>query len=169
MLSVKRKSDSIEKFLCSPNDELEETLLTLIAHEEKKIVITVFMFTLVSIVDALLDAHVRGVDVCVVVDQSSVIDKSLILRKLYEGGVDDVFFFKKRLMHNKVAIFSQNLYEHSIIWTGSANFTDAGFHKNQENVVVCNSDALVKKYREQSNRIIEGSMAWCEYEGTCRK
>jgi len=167
LLSIKRKSDGIKKVLFSPGGKLEETFCTLIAHEKKEIRIAAYVLTLMCIVNALLAARKRGIMVSVVIDKEKCEGEAP--RKLYDGGVDDVSVYKGKCMHHKFAVFRKNIFKRSLVWHGSANFTDCGFHRNEDSATVEDSIELVTQFSDQFGKIKERCIPLCEYKGCCRK
>jgi len=51
-------------------------------------------------------------------------------------------------MHDKFAVFGRH-----VVWTGSANFTDDGFARNFENIVIITSTELADGYRGEFDRM----------------
>lgn len=56
------------------------------------------------------------------------------------------------LMHNKFMVFDGQQVQ-----TGSINYSDAGFHKNFENMIVLNSEELASRYVEYFDYILNTS------------
>jgi len=52
-------------------------------------------------------------------------------------------------MHNKFVIFSCNVGNKTLLWTGSFNFTKSAQLRNQENVVVLDDPCIIEKYEKQ--------------------
>jgi len=148
----------------SPDHKPTDKLLELINHSKYKIHAAVYMITDHQIAQALVHAKARGVDVQLIVDQSSVdleYGKGSFLRK---NNVD-IFVFREQkkshknkkysknrfgaLMHNKFALIDNQ------VWTGSFNWTKNANIRNQENVVLTDDQEIYKPFEEQFKVIQE--------------
>ena len=65
---------------------------------------------------------------------------------IYQSSTDNR---ESSLMHNKFCIFENNVEHHSIVWTGSFNFTMRAYERNQENVVVLDNPHIIEKFKAQ--------------------
>ena len=156
-LQIPEKADRIIQAFFSPDDDTRGILLNLIACEKEKICFTAYLITDETIVDALLEAHQRGVCVQVVTDKFCCRGKYGKVRKLHSGGIDVLVYsgHKKsgsklsNIMHNKFVVFNNNLLGRSIIWTGSLNFTHSARLRNQENVLLLDDQKVIEKYLKQ--------------------
>ncbi|GEM_PF-1018370 len=156
-LRVDRKKSSVTQVFFTPDDDVRSVLLDLIACEQKKIWVAAFLLTDAVIARALLDAQKGGVKVEVVVDRVCCKNKHGKVDMLCEGKVCPFVYCGKQpagshasdIMHNKFVIFDKNIYDFSIVWTGSFNFTHSARLRNQENVLVLNDQAIVERYKQQ--------------------
>ena len=91
------------------------------------------------IVEAIVDAHERGVTVRIVTDdEHGIEDKDGILQLIKDLGVPVVDDDRSALMHNKFMIMDS-----AAVWTGSWNYTVNGTYRNNNNAVVFqNADAV---------------------------
>ncbi len=91
------------------------------------------------IVQAILDAHERGVTVRIVTDdEHGIEDSDGILQGIKDAGVPVVDDSRSALMHNKFMIMDS-----AAVWTGSWNYTVNGTYRNNNNAVVMqNADAV---------------------------
>ena len=136
----------------SPEDQLDKRLIEQIEKENKSIHVCVYTFTHRAIVNALIDAKKRGVEVEVIVNRLAVKNKSP-LQKLVEAGIS-VFVWDgdrskrknahKPLMHNKFCVFGMDK-----VWTGSFNFTYEASKIHQENALVIQDASLASAYKGQ--------------------
>lgn len=154
------KSGIIKKTLFAPNDDIKKTLLYLIDQEQKNISIAMFAFTDKDFAHALTQAQQRGVRVEIIVDPSNMYGRYNKLTDLHNGNVAIFVYnpnrFNKKIpgiMHNKFALFSKNICNKSIIWTGSFNFTRAAYQRNQENVLILDDKDTISKFIKQFNEI----------------
>jgi phosphatidylserine/phosphatidylglycerophosphate/cardiolipin synthase-like enzyme len=147
--------------LFAPDDNVLEVLTHLIENEKTSIRMAAFLLTDYEIIKQLLAAKGRGVDIEIVFDSKAV--KSFYAKKvrlLKNKGIK-VFVYKQlthnaqgdkaeenmsNIMHNKFIIFGNNIFGKSLLWTGSFNFTYSAHAWNQENVVVFDDAAIIKKF-----------------------
>lgn len=157
-------NDCVRCAYFSPEDSVRSVLLYLIAQETKYIHVAMFNFTERKLAQALVDAHVRGVHVEVVVDQANIYSPYSKLSLLDQGGVK-LFIYNARciqknvssLMHNKFVVFGNNILGKSLVCTGSFNFTRAAHHSNQENVLVLDDAMVITKYGKKFEQLKECS------------
>lgn len=149
----------IREVYFSPDDDLQQKLISYIDKEKKAIYLAIFSFTDKEIAQALSSAHKRGVDVQVVADPSFLTDRFTKISFLEMQGVPIYMYDPKQspnhkatysnLMHNKFVLFENNIDNRSLVWTGSFNFTKSARLSNQENVVVLSHPEIVAQYKEQ--------------------
>jgi phosphatidylserine/phosphatidylglycerophosphate/cardiolipin synthase-like enzyme len=155
-------NDCVKNVYFSPNDDIRSVLLYLIEQETQYIHIAMFNFTEKKLAQALVDAQLRGVKVEVVVDQSNMYSPYGKLSILHQGQVK-VFVYntnrksRSSLMHNKFALFGNNIIGKSLICTGSFNFTRAAYSSNEENILVLDDTILVTKYADKFEQLKESS------------
>lgn len=102
-----------------------------IRSAKKSIRIALFTFTHQGLIEEVIDAHHRGVQVAIVVDMHSGVGASAkAVEKLKKAGVPIFLSRGVQLLHHKfVYIDEQTLV------TGSANWTKAAFYKNSDCVL----------------------------------
>lgn len=136
----------------SPEDHLEKRLIEMIEEENKNIYICVYSFTHRGIMNALIAAKKRGVDVEVVVDRFSIKVSSSLYR-LSNAGIpvyvwDPIRPRRQKAhrprMHHRFCLFGNRR-----VWTGSFNFTDEAARLHQENIVIIDDPILAHKYKNQ--------------------
>lgn len=147
--------------LFSPDDNVYDLLLALIDQEQEKINIAIFTFTDTIVVQALQKAHERGVIINIITDRSCVLDRYNKIDELYNMGIPIYVYNpaynnkKVGIMHHKFIIFTKNVNNRSIVWTGSYNLTKSARWHNQENVVVFNRKAVVKRFVNQFIQLLK--------------
>lgn len=159
----------IKRALFSPDDNIKETLLNLIASEQNSIKIAIFSFTNADIAQALIKAAQGGISVEVITDPSCFRDPFTKIPLLNEQGVR-VFVYKPirsksvliDKMHDKFIIFGKNINDKSIISTGSFNFTKSASEHNQENVVILDDLAIIDQFNQQFSRLKQRSRRYSE-------
>lgn len=118
----------------------EAMLIDAIRNTRQSLLIQAYSFTSPSIAEAVIQAHKRGVDVRVIVDQSQVGEKYTSATFLKHAGIPVVVDFEPAIAHNKVMIFDQQA-----VFTGSFNFTRSAQNRNTENGIIIRGDASVVK------------------------
>ena len=128
----------------SPNAGAEELVLKVISGAQKSIRLAAYSFTSPKIVRALLEAHKRGVDVRIVVDDSNAKTKSgqAALNLVVTAGISTRINGKYAIHHDKYVIADGRHLQ-----TGSFNYSQAAAKSNSENVlVVWHRPTLAKTY-----------------------
>ncbi len=153
-LLINNENKIAEAFF-SPDDELRSILIALIDAEQKSLSVAIYTLTDKNIAHALIRAHKRGIAIECVVDPAYGNDRYSKIDQLANEGIA-IFVYQSSdneraasLMHNKFVIFKENIKHHSILWTGSFNFTVRAHERNQENVVVLDNAHIIEKYVKQ--------------------
>jgi phosphatidylserine/phosphatidylglycerophosphate/cardiolipin synthase-like enzyme len=163
LFSAEKGAVANYQILFSPEDCIADKLISLIKKEKKSIMAAVYCLMHKDIIQALIDAHRRGVRVEVIVDPFSA-KAHAPARKMEEFNLP-VFVWsppyrykkskkgkqvkqRKPLMHDKFCVFGD-----SCVWTGSFNFTFEASHSNRENVVVLENAQIGSSYLEEFERI----------------
>lgn len=147
--TITTKDGLIKKALFAPDDSVKKVLVGLIHAEQEHIYVAIFSLTDIDIVQALIDAHHRGVTVEIVADTSCLKYSGSKIVKLHEAGINVRTFpteDSRALMHNKFVVFVKNLNNQPILWTGSFNFTYSASRFNQENVLILQDADLAQDY-----------------------
>lgn len=146
-------------YICSyfsPDEGVADVFISYINTEQKSIRIACYLLTHLQIAKALIRAVERGVLVELVIDQTSL-DSSGV-HKLLGAGIP-IFVYvppmerdarkpghrRNILMHNKFCIFESQ----GLLWTGSFNFTLTAAEANQENVVILDDPATVRRFSDR--------------------
>ena len=125
------------------------TILQAIDGSRSAIRIQMYSLTLQEIVNALLRAKRRGVDVRLIVDFGQFRDDrndSLRIASLASQGVPVLFDTVPGLMHDKVMVIDSEM-----VLTGSFNYTWGAEHWNAENLVVVRDRVLAAEYLRNWN------------------
>jgi phosphatidylserine/phosphatidylglycerophosphate/cardiolipin synthase-like enzyme len=102
-----------------------------------------YSFTSAPIAKALLDAHKRGVQVHVILDQSQRSDKYSSADFLANQGVPVLIDANHAIAHNKIIVVDGEL-----VLTGSFNFTNGAQEKNAENLLIIRDSTLAAQYTQ---------------------
>ena len=140
--SLSLKGRKIEPLiLATPDQTLElsflpddtkalKKLVAQLAAAKKTIKVAMFTFTHPELINALVDAHKRGVDVEIVIDSDSSRKTSSIAYQRFLREKMQVYASKRvGLLHEKMAIIDD-----TTLIMGSANWTRAAFGQNSENL-----------------------------------
>lgn len=133
----------------SPDGSAEKLILNTINSAQKSIRIAAYAFTSPTIVDALLRAKKRGIDIAVIVDhkQNTQLDTKgrgkAALNLLVNAKIPVKTLNTRNTQHSKYMVID-NLH----IQTGSYNYSAAAALYNHENVIVIrNNELLAKTYQ----------------------
>lgn len=114
-----------------PDTKQKESLTKLIStldNASSSIFIAMFTLTHPAILEALLRAKIRGVEVCVALDFFTARGASKkAVEKLSQANIQLIFSRGQQLLHHKWALIDS----HTFI-TGSTNWTTSAFKKNQD-------------------------------------
>ena len=111
------------------------------------------------VVDALLEAKKRGVEVRLVTEHDTTRTKkgkgSRFVTRLEEAGIEVVSDPSRRrgLMHNKFAVI-----DGAYLWTGSYNATVNDSAKNNNNAILICSSLLADIYKDEFLEMFEASL-----------
>ncbi len=149
-------SAKVEVFF-SATDGCKDKIIKSINSAQKSIKIAIYHITSREIMQALIDAKKRGLDIKIVADGEQAKDKFSKVSLLIKEGVDlkitDYSTRKKRFltpkMHHKFMIIDRKY-----VMTGSFNFTASAEELNDENCVfIYDSVEVVEKFEREFERL----------------
>ena len=147
-VTIEQPSDtpnSITEVYFSPSKDCENGLIKLIQSATKTIDASVYSINNTNIVNALKQAHKRGVKIRILTDRTQASGKSSKVKELRAAGIDIRVHSKHKIEHNKFGI-----YDGKKASTGSYNWTNPASDKNSENCVFfTDNPAVVSKYQER--------------------
>ena len=130
--------------LFSPKGGCADAIIAEISKAKKSIRVQAYSFTSDPIEAALVQAHIRGVKVTVIVDRSQAAGAlGAAAGPLHEQGIEVLVDAKHAIAHNKVMIVDDE-----VVITGSYNFTKQAEIGNAENLLIIRDAALALKYAE---------------------
>lgn len=148
--------DRMPVMLTSDQYDIKETLLELIRQEQASIKIAMFTFTSDEIFRELINAHNRGIDISVYVDnrQAEEFYMKKIITKLIDAGINTKLVRSTR-MHHKFLIFKSNQIADgkSILANGSYNLTEAANSQNLEDIIFVADPKLINLFEEEFTKI----------------
>lgn len=131
----------------SPQDKgFREALVPLIRNSKQYIYIPTFLFTHSLLKNELIAAKNRGVDVKIIIDATNTYGRHSVFKELRNSGIPVKVENYAGKMHAKTIIIDD---EYLIL--GSANFSNSGENKNDENMLIIKSSKLTKAYKDYFN------------------
>lgn len=132
------------EFYFSPQDKvIQKALIPIINNAEKYIYIPTFVITEKQIVQALINAKQRGVDIKIILDALSASNKNSKHKELRQAGIMLKTENYAGKMHSKSIIIDDKF-----LVLGSMNLSYSGENKNDENIVIIKNPAVAKFYKE---------------------
>jgi phospholipase D len=125
----------------TPDEKCCPKIVNCIDEAKQTIHVRAYAFTSKDIANALVQAHRRGVVVLVLVDKQQMKSTHSQVSVLVDAGINVRREKCKGLAHNKVIII-----DHSILVTGSYNFTKGAESRNAENLLILKQRILAQKY-----------------------
>lgn len=126
----------------TPPSKCGNFIVEQIKEANQSIYIQAYGFTSKKIIDALIEAKNRGVEIEIILDRSNFHKKKQNVIKLLESNQIKIHQDKVAgIAHNKVMII-----DNTTVITGSFNFTDNADKKNAENVIVLHDSNLAQQY-----------------------
>ncbi len=128
----------------SPQDKsISNAVLPLINKSKKYIYIPTFVLTDKRVTEALISAKNRGVEVKIIIDALNASVQHSKHKELRAGGIEVKTENYAGKMHSKSMIVDD---KYTII--GSMNFSNSGENRNDENLVVIDSEEIAKFYKQ---------------------
>jgi phosphatidylserine/phosphatidylglycerophosphate/cardiolipin synthase-like enzyme len=138
----------------------EALLEEVIGSAKTSLDIAIYSITKKDILDAILSAKARGVNVRVITDRQEARGKyqAADLRRLRDAGIPVKVNTHPGLMHLKVTIADQ-----SVLTTGSYNYTVAASTTNDEVLVVIRDPAIAKEWDAQFERMWDDTSQFADW------
>ncbi len=127
----------------SPKGGCTDAVVTELNAAKSTVLVQAYSLTSAPIARALLEAHKRGVDVQVILDESNRSDKYSSADFLVNVGIAVKIDAKHAIAHNKVMVI-----DGQTVITGSFNFTKAAENNNAENLLVIQEPGMASKYAQ---------------------
>ncbi|HVA79892.1 MAG TPA: phospholipase D family protein [Candidatus Binataceae bacterium] len=129
---------------CDPARAIEAAVG--VAHTS--ILVQAYEITPGPLVNVLIEAHQRGVDVRAIVDYRQLTDRrnhddAFAVEHLAAAGIPVLVDRPRGIMHDKVMII-----DGEVVVTGSFNYTYSAEHRNVENLLVIHDPALAAQYTQ---------------------
>jgi phosphatidylserine/phosphatidylglycerophosphate/cardiolipin synthase-like enzyme len=117
-------------------------VLDLLKRAKREIWVAAFVLTDTRMVEAMVQAHRRGVRVQVVIEARNL--ENSRGETLKQAGIDVRKDGNPYTMHHKVMVVDGEW-----VVTGSYNFTSSGFGRNNENLLILHDSALAQRYQQE--------------------
>jgi phosphatidylserine/phosphatidylglycerophosphate/cardiolipin synthase-like enzyme len=127
----------------SPRGGATEAIVRELDAAQRSVLVQAYSFTSDVIAKALVDAHKRGVQVAVILDDSQDTEQYSDTDFLHNMGIPTYIDEKHGIAHNKVMVI-----DGLTVLTGSFNFTKAAEERNAENLLVIRDKKLAGYYEE---------------------
>ena len=154
VITTAPKGDYYELYFTNPKDSndnsVEEALISKIDGSTISIDMAVFEFDIKEVMEALIRAENRGVDIRIVYDNEYT-DKDPQMAELKSDGIPAIPDKRSNLMHNKFFVFDD-----ACVWTGSFNISNNASHKNNENAIYFCSPEAVANYSTEFTEMYSG-------------
>lgn len=132
---------SVEAYF-SPSGGCTEAIVREIRKAKIGIMMQAYCLTSRAIVEEIIAAHHRGVDVNVVLDKVNCGKNGAMARALVKDGILVMVDRSVSIMHSKVIMI-----DGTTLITGSFNFTESAERRNAENLLILKGDEnLIKTY-----------------------
>jgi phosphatidylserine/phosphatidylglycerophosphate/cardiolipin synthase-like enzyme len=118
---------------------LDDALIALLDGAKQSIDIAIYDLKDEGIINALVDAHERGVNVRMVGDADESDDDGYIT--LEEAGIGQSLRETSGIMHNKFVVIDER-----VVWTGSTNLTYNGLYRNNNDALLLDSKDLAEEF-----------------------
>ena len=132
----------------SRTEDTSALLIDWIDRATETIQIMVMLITHDELADALIDAHNRGIDVDIIIDDDWYFSSGSDYQRVLDSGVDIRGDARSGLMHHKVMII-----DGSVVITGSHNWSGSAEDSNDENVIVLSSTGIADIYLVEFDRL----------------
>ncbi|XP_031639958.1 mitochondrial cardiolipin hydrolase-like [Contarinia nasturtii] len=133
--------------------KLLKKLIDKIDSAEKSISIAMYNMYNDQLINNIVKARLRGVNVKLIMDKSNILDiedgrKLNAARNLQTAGVNvKVAGDERKLMHNKFCLIDP-MSPNSVLINGSLNWSTGGIKNNYENVMFLTDQHLIKQYKQ---------------------
>lgn len=128
----------------SPSKDCEDRTAQAIKETKQEISAAVYSINNKKIVDALLEAKVRGVKIRILTDHIQATQRSSRVLEMIQNGLPVRVHSKHKIEHNKFAV-----YDGALVGTGSFNWTGPAARSNSENCVFLNEKEVIGKFQNR--------------------
>lgn len=140
-------------------------LINDVSRARTSIDVAAFDLDLAQLVDALIAAKRRGVNVRAVIDSENLSDPSvaMLTGRMQDRRIPVVFDRRAPFMHNKFVVI-----DGTIVWTGSWNLTENCTFRNNNNALRIESRQIAAAYRREFEQMHTGRFGTAKRSDTLR-
>jgi len=139
----------------SPQGGCTQAIVAAVGQARKSLHIEAYIFTSHPILQAVIAARTRGVEVAVILDAGAAEEQYSVLRSLLADRVPTWIDAAYHIAHNKIMII-----DGETVITGSFNFTRSAEQDNAENLLVIRDQALAARYEANFQEHLRHSRRW---------
>lgn len=127
----------------TPGENCACQIIQEIKQAKKQILVQAYVFSDLSIAQALIRAKQRGLDVKIILDKSQLKGKFTLLNFFRKHKISVVIGCLPGIAHNKIIII-----DNDTVITGSYNYTRSATKRNAENLLIIKDSGLAKVYMQ---------------------
>ena len=125
----------------TPNQQCQQLIIQQINEAKQSILGQAYSFTDDDIIEALIKAQKRGVNVSLILDHSNLTSKHSGLNKILSSKIPVRIDKPQGIAHNKLMIIDEH-----IIIGGSYNYSKGAYQRNAENIMIIHDKPLATEY-----------------------
>jgi phosphatidylserine/phosphatidylglycerophosphate/cardiolipin synthase-like enzyme len=125
-----------------------DRIIQIIGEAESSVLFMAFVFTDDEIAGAIIDQHRAGLRVSGVYEARNATIPGSDIASFHEAGLDILEDGNRYIMHHKVIIVDEE-----IVITGSYNFSASAADKNDENILIIESQEIAGHYVDEFSRV----------------
>ena len=148
ILAANKVETQQESIYFSPGEECLNAIIHHIRNATEKIRICLFTISDNRISQELISKHNRGVSIKIISDNDKIFDKGSDIHDLAEAGIPIRLDITNNHMHHKFALFDSH-----ITLTGSYNWTRSAERYNHENILITDSDKVLREFDKEFNSL----------------
>ena len=139
-----------ERVYFSPGEDCLNAILYQIKNASKMIQICLFTISDNRISDEVISKHRQGVPVNIITDNDKLYDTGSDIKQLSRSGIPVKVDVTDNHMHHKFALFDK-----TTTITGSYNWTRSAEKYNHENIIITDSDSMIREFEREFDKLWE--------------
>lgn len=154
-----------ERECFTPGEDCTAMIVQAINGTQSELLIQAYGFTSEPIIEAVVKAKERGVQVKIILDKINEQERYTAATFLANHGIEPLIDYTVRIAHNKVMVLDRR-----DVITGSFNFTVAAQQRNAENVLfVLDKPEVADAYAREWQSRAEQSRPYRDFRSTMEK
>jgi phosphatidylserine/phosphatidylglycerophosphate/cardiolipin synthase-like enzyme len=142
------QTQRLEEQIKTLQSQVASQELSLLAVSFQTIHLMVMLISQEDLVDTLINAHIRGVDVFIVIDDEWMFSPNSGYLEMASAGIDIRGDDRNGTMHHKALIIDGN-----VVVTGSYNWSPSAEENNDENIIILKSSTIAEIYLQEFERL----------------